>query len=156
MPDAGTLVLALAIVAGFGWLLSLAVGAERHSRFVARWVDFLAVEWHERRFRAARRLLPFLLFIAEFLAGAAAMLLLAGRYRQQPGPPPAPIVALLILWLVGFAALGLATIVVARTGRPTWLVMKPIRGMTPDQIEDWIDTHADWEQVPRARRRRRA
>lgn len=57
------------------------------------------------------------------------------------------------LWTT--VTLGLAMIVVGRTGRPAWLVTKPIRGMTPDEIEDWIDVHADWDQVRRARRGRR-
>lgn len=155
MSDGDLIALCVALVAAFGLLLSFAGRAERHSRLVARWVHFLASYRQVPRFRAARMLLPSLLFVVELFVGGAAFVPLAGPYRDASGPPPAHVVVFVVLWLVGFAALGLATIVVARTGRPAWLVMKPIRGLTSDQIEDWIDTHADWEQALRARRRRR-
>ena len=155
MSDGDLIALCVALSAGFGLLVFVAARAERHSRFIARWVHFLAGHRQLPRFRAARRLLPSLLSIVELFVGGAVIVLLGGPYRDAPVPPPTPLVALIVLWLAGSAALAVSTIVVGRTGRPAWLVMKPIRGMTPDEIEDWIDVHADWDQVRRAQRRGR-
>ncbi len=156
MSDDETLIAAFVVLlVGFGSLLAFVVRAERHPRFVARWVTLLSGPWQAPPSRAARMLLPSMLFTVALLGGLGVIVVVGQSMSGRPDRPKGAFLALVILWMAVVSALGLAMIVVGRTGRPVWLVMKPIRGMTPDQIEDWIDTHADWEQVRRARRRRR-
>lgn len=156
MSDDETLVAAFVVfVVVFGALLAFVVRAERHPRFVARWVTLLSGPWQAPPSRAARMLLPSMLFMVALLGGLGVIVVVGQSISGRPDKPMGAFLALVILWMAVFSALGLAMIVVGRTGRPAWLVMKPIRGMTPDEVEDWIDVHADWDQVRRARRRRR-
>lgn len=156
MSDDDTLVAAFVVLlVGFGSLLAFVVRAERHPRLVARWVTLLSGPWQAPPSRAARMLLPFMLFTVALLGGLGVIVVVGQSISGRPDKPTGAFLALVILWMAVVSALGLAMIVVGRTGRPAWLVMKPIRGMTPDEIEDWIDVHADWDQVRRRRQRRR-
>lgn len=131
-------VLALLCLVGMTGLLYPVVRAERHARFVAQWINVLASVTGASLGRMARLLLPLLIWISWILAGCVGVFLAESADGVAGGEAFVPRVVGLGVWLAAFLALGVLMLVVARSGRPRALVLRPCRGLSEQEAGAWV------------------
>jgi hypothetical protein len=152
LTDNWPILVAIAFTLMFGWLLSLLVWAERYSRYVSRWIYALSGMFSLRLHRVAQGIMSLILFLVWVLGGLTTLILVTLFMGESQGAHDIWVVVLFV-WLILSMGLGVVTVVVAYTGRPRGLVIKPCRGRSAREVERWVRTSAqmpgDWRRFYR-------
>ena len=130
------------------WSLSVLMHAEKHRSFISRWAAITNQLVSYPPLQFVRTVISLTLLIAMLGLGV-----LVGPLMNSLEPSPAvragtggvsladfafPVTLILLGMIVVLASV---TLVISRTGRPKFLVLKPCRGASRAEVETWLSMH---------------
>ncbi|GAA3810576.1 hypothetical protein [Cellulomonas soli] len=117
------------------WTRAL-INPERHRAAWARFYRILVLSSPMSPTRFARMAVTL-----NFMMGPMTVIALAGVVVADPAAPVGATGPVLLVGLVAFvfvAALGVLLLIVAASGRPRLLVLRPLRDLSEDEIDRWL------------------
>lgn len=134
-PWLASLAFLLATVFGLRYLTR----AEDHQLPIRRWVRMIATMTGQSVMVTVRTAIPVTAFLGMIFGGCVLALPIAGvAAPSEPGTREHALVTVVIVaGTLMIAMTGLIVLVVARTGRPRFLVLAPCRDMDGQAVEAW-------------------